>query len=47
MVKCSSTAFPVSILLLMKRISRQNLAVQAVGPVMRELRLNQLWLIVG
>lgn len=47
MAKCSSPAVPVSMLVLMKWISRLNLAAQAPGPIMRELRLNQLWLIVG
>lgn len=36
---------PASILVLMKWISRLNLEEQGPGPIMRELRLNRLWLI--
>lgn len=45
--KHSSPAVPVAILVLMKCISRLNLPAQAAGRLMKALRLNQLWLIVG
>lgn len=47
MAKGCNPAVPGPILVLMKWISTLNLAAQPVGPKKRELRLNQLWLIVG
>lgn len=47
MAKQSIPDVPASVLVLMKWIRRLNLASQGPGPVMRELRLNHLWLAVG